>query len=416
MTLKRLNVSKVSTKNKVRKTEVAKKPSLTVERAKQILDKALEEGLAKKAESKGKQIANKGIITSAAANKDRLRHIKRLIEAGFFAEPAKLNDLSKIKETFHMIKKPSAMSQAIGHIGTFLQHASPADVGMTSGEKDALQKAFESVSKEEIKDYEIPRQKGIKSEKEEKLWIDDWDDFCEQVEKKEEEENNILYNHLSPSQKMVYRYSMYLSHYLCCFFYNIRGLWATVKLYDHPNCNPTKDNYLLFDSFGTMTLFTNNRKNDKYGKMNLSQYIPSAIAKKLHVYILKCRGGSEYLFPGADGRKIVANTYTKKMQDITEEILGKRAGLQIMRKVQITYDFAKNQDMSSDRLERMSRNYHHSLLEHLLYVKKEFQWEDAVDKEEAQVLVEEGEPEQVKVEEQVEAIIEDDMDSDWEDE
>lgn len=352
-------------------TQQPKKINLTEDRVWEILKNAVNDS--------GKQ---KGKPYSENSNKSRKREVMKIVDAGLFGSVETLSNVEALKKAFGGLNDNS-MAGSFGHLSTFFKNSPPEELGLTLQQKEHLTKAYSDVGKALKKPYEDMRAKGEKSAKEEALWIPDWIAHKDKSWEEFQLMKKSIDMNLSPSSKMIYDYSMAILYILQTHFFNIRGLWRTVKLCTYPGADITQDSILCFDDFGDMFVRFVHRKNDREGHRPIHQKIPREIASILSSYILKFRVKSQWLFTAVDGVSVMKpSSFCENIQRLSQQYYGKPYGIQILRKVQITYDFSKHTDTSMEGLDALSRQYHHSILEHLLYVKKQTEYAGRVDLEE----------------------------------
>lgn len=344
----------------------------------EYVDKVLAEG-----------INNKGDLLSDSpnSNKDRRRAVVKLITAGLFQDLDKLHKVSDVKAAFGKLQY-NAMYQAFGHVSTFFKNASAAELGLKPDEKDHLTNEYLRMSRELKKPYEERRERGEKSEKQKKMWIDDWVAFRDKAMEEYLKVQEQVDDDLSPTDDMVFGLSHAIMYIMYTHFYNVRGLWRTVKLFHHDNVKISKDNVLVYDDMDNMYVIWNKRKNDRHGSQPMIHDINSDLKPILLDYIMRFRSDSEYLFPAKTGQIMKQQTFCDSIQRLSQKYFGKNYGIQMLRTVQITYEFNRMpSSKTAADLEFIGRNYHHSSAEHMLYVKKLTQYRNVVDKEETMDVV-----------------------------
>ncbi|KAJ3288760.1 hypothetical protein HK104_007984 [Borealophlyctis nickersoniae] len=344
----------------------------------QILDRTCPEYPHKKVQQNGgkltfekyrllrlKEVQRKGLFETAEGLLD-LNNVLDFLERNVNESVAKRTKGKKTKG------EKSTYSQYINNIIQLLWFVTPDEVGMTTEQLSDLRRRGYKESRELNQEYALRRAKGEKSEYEKKNWIPDWKEFENQVEQSLNNTDKI-YRLPNPTPQEIFEHQQRLQLYSVVRFYNTRSALRTVVLFKHPRCRPGKDNVLFWDAHGSMYICWNQTKS-MHGAF--IQEITDPLKSRLFKFIDRFRQNSLYLFPESKGRfEQKQDTYREALQSQAELVTGKRYGLSIMRKCQITAYY--NGNLTPYEKERLSREFHHTAPEHELYVRNVPPTEDA---------------------------------------
>ncbi|KAJ3028479.1 hypothetical protein HDV00_010369 [Rhizophlyctis rosea] len=295
---------------------------------------------------------------------------------GFFETWEKLTDMNNVID-FAKIKNKenSSLAAALKHVSTLLNYTPWEYCGCTEDQLTDLVQRYRDEIKRLEKKHETKRKDNIVPENPKVALIDDWADFAEKALQHYLDAERVYFGGQNVTAKHMYDFRQRLSIILSTLFYNVRSAWRTVKKFNHPGVDISKDNVIFWDQKNPQNICVlwNDTKTLRRGEWFFQSLAGTQICEHLHRYLTspQMTNNSPYLLPDMDGNGIKQDTFRQHIQDHCQIFYGKPVGIWQMRIKQNTVWMEAYAGGSEAEIEWMSAQFHHSKEEHRLYVQHE---------------------------------------------
>lgn len=332
------------------------------------------------------------LLRNLKPNKDRNNKCCIMQRGGAFESAEKLLDINNVMRIALAMpgragqpRIQNTIMQDLDKVRALISRATPAECGLDEEQHKSLVERYVKYIKEMHDRYLAQRAKNVKSKNKRSdepaaPEIDDWEDFAERGRRHYQRAKDIYYmdvNNLPAGRREDFEQRVALMAYID--FTNVRSAWHRVVRFDRPDVDLQNDDVLMFDPKDPNMMFINwHPRKGRAGKEGRQSWIQSLHGSPykhiLHEYLTKLPHESKWIFPGPKGKMMTQDTFRRHIQQHCEMFYdGRKVGVMTMRHQQITWhmDQLTKQGASEERIQFISKQYHHSAVEQRLYVQRD---------------------------------------------